>query len=159
MTPAVNTARKAKVKHTIHRYEHDPAAEAYGTEAAEKLGLPPARVFKTLIASVTVDGRDSLVVGIVPVDGMLDLKALAAAVGGKKAAMADVGEAQRATGYLVGGISPLGQKRRLPTVLDQSAMAFETVHVSAGRRGLEIELAPDDLVKLTGATVAAIAAH
>lgn len=157
MTPAVNAAKKAKVRHAIHRYEHDPAAEAYGTEAAEKLGLPPARVFKTLIAQVSADGGEFLAVGVVPVSGMLDLKALAAALGGKRAAMADVGAAQRATGYLVGGISPLGQKRRLRTVLDVSAMAFETVFVSAGRRGLEIELAPADLRDLTNATVAPVA--
>lgn len=158
MTPAVTVAEKAGIRFALHRYEHDPAAPSYGTEAAEKLGLPPERVFKTLIAQSAVAGRDTLAVAIVPVGGQLDLKRLAAALGGKKAAMADVAEAQRATGYLAGGISPLGQKRRLPTVIDRSADRFETVFVSAGRRGLEIELAPADLQRLTGATLAAIAA-
>jgi len=156
MTPAVTAAEKAGVKFTLHRYEHDAGAESYGGEAAEKLGLPEDRVFKTLLASMTVDGRHTLAVAVVPVSGMLDLKRLAAALGGKKAEMADVAEAQRATGYLVGGISPLGQKKRLPTVLDESALKLETVFVSAGRRGLEIELAPADLQRLTNAKVAAV---
>lgn len=159
MTPAVTLAEKAGIRFTLHRYEHDPDAPSYGAEAAEKLNLPPERVFKTLVASATVAGRDTLAVAVVPVGGQLDLKRLAAALGGKKAAMADVAEAQRSTGYLVGGISPLGQKRRLPTVLDQSVSRFPTVFVSAGRRGLEIELAPADLQRLTGATLAAIAAE
>lgn len=158
MTPAVTMAEKAGIPFTLHRYEHDPDAPSFGTEAAEKLDLPAERVFKTLIASMAVAGRDTLVVAVVPVSGQLDLKHLAAALGGKKAAMADVAEAQRATGYLVGGISPLGQKRRLPAVIDESAMAFPTVFVSAGRRGLEIELAPADLQRLTNATVAPVAA-
>lgn len=157
MTPAVTVAKKAGVRFTLHRYEHDPGAESYGGEAAEKLGLPEARVFKTLLATMSLAGRETLVVAIVPVGGMLDLKALAAALGGKKAEMADAAEAQRATGYLIGGISPLGQKRRLPTVLDETASQFETVFVSAGRRGLEIELAPGDLKRLTDATLTAIA--
>jgi Cys-tRNA(Pro)/Cys-tRNA(Cys) deacylase len=159
MTPAVTLAEKAGIRFALHRYEHDPNAPSYGAEAAEKLNLPPERVFKTLIASTTMAGRETLAVAVVPVGGQLDLKRLAAALGGKKAAMADVAEAQRITGYLVGGISPLGQKRRLPTVLDQSIGRLETVFVSAGRRGLEIELAPGDLQQLTGATVAAIAAE
>lgn len=159
MTPAITTAKKAGITFAVHRYEHDPAAESFGGEAAEKLGLPPSRVFKTLLAQTTVDGRDTLVVAMVPVSGMLDLKHLAAALGAKKAVMADAADAERATGYLVGGISPLGQKKRLPAVLDESALAFETVFVSAGRRGLEIELAPADLRKLTGARTAAIAAE
>ncbi len=159
MTPAVTLAEKAGIRFTLHRYEHDPDAPSYGAEAAEKLNLPPERVFKTLVASTTMKGRDTLAVAVVPVGGQLDLKRLAAALGGKKAAMADVAEAQRSTGYLVGGISPLGQKRRLPTVLDQSVSRFPTVFVSAGRRGLEIELAPADLQRLTGATLAAIAAE
>jgi Cys-tRNA(Pro)/Cys-tRNA(Cys) deacylase len=117
------------------------------------LGLDPAQVLKTLFASV--DGR--LVVGIVPVAGQLDLKALAAAVGGKKATMADPADAERATGYVVGGISPVGQRRSHPTVLDESATAYDTVYVSGGRRGLDLGLAPADLVRVTGATVAAIA--
>jgi len=125
----------------VHEYRHDAGA-AYGLEAAEKLGLDPARVFKTLVASV--DG--ALVVAIIPVAGQLDLRSL-----GKRAAMAGQAEAERATGYVAGGISPLGQRRRLPTILDSSALDHETIHVSAGRRGLELELAPRDLVTLTAA--------
>ncbi|MCG8508924.1 MAG: Cys-tRNA(Pro) deacylase [Rhodospirillales bacterium] len=159
MTPAVTAAKKARIAFTLHRYGHDPNAESYGGEAAEKLGLPEDRVFKTLIASASVRGKETLVVGVVPVGGLLDLKKLASALGAKKAEMADTREAERATGYLVGGISPLGQKRRLPMVLDDSAGRFETLFVSAGRRGLEIELAPGDLQKLTGAVQAPIAAE
>jgi Cys-tRNA(Pro)/Cys-tRNA(Cys) deacylase len=158
MTPAVTLAQKAGIAFTLHRYDHDPDAPSFGTEAAEKLNLPAERVFKTLIASMTMAGRETLAVAVVPVSGQLDLKRLAAALGGKKAAMADVAEAQRATGYLVGGISPLGQKRRLPAVIDESAMRFATIFVSAGRRGLEIELAPADLRRLTGAIAAPVAA-
>jgi Cys-tRNA(Pro)/Cys-tRNA(Cys) deacylase len=153
-TPATALLAKQKVAHTLHSYDHDARHESYGTEAAEVLGLDPARVFKTLVAEV--DGR--LAVGVVPVTGQLDLKALAAAAGGKKARMADTAAAQRATGYVLGGISPLGQRTRLPTVVDSSAQGFETVYCSAGRRGLEVELAPADLIRLARATVAAIAA-
>ena len=140
--------------HRLHRarLRARPGAASYGLEAAEALGLDPARVFKTLFTSV--DGR--LVVGIVPVSGQLDLKAVAAAVGGKKATMADPAAAERATGYVVGGISPLGQKRAHPTVLDASAMAHDVVYVSGGRRGLDLGLSPADLVRVTGATVAPI---
>lgn len=152
-TPATVALTRAGVEFTTHAYEHDPAATNYGLEAAGALDLDPARVFKTLFADV--DGR--LVVGIVPVSGQLDLKALAAAVGGKKAAMADPAAAERATGYVVGGISPVGQKRAHPTVLDESALQFETVYVSGGRRGLDIGLAPQDLVAVTGARIAPIA--
>ncbi len=137
---------------TEHAYEHDPAAPSYGVEAAEALGLPAEQVFKTLLTRV--DGR--LVVGIVPVTGHLDLKAVAAAVGGKRATMADPAEAERATGYVVGGISPVGQRRPHPTVLDDSALALERVYVSGGRRGLDLGLSPADLVRVTGAAVAAI---
>jgi Cys-tRNA(Pro)/Cys-tRNA(Cys) deacylase len=137
----------------LHAYAHDPAAPSYGEEAAEALGVPPERVFKTLLAEV--DGQ--LTVAVVPVAGSLDLKALAAATGGKRAAMADPAAAERATGYVRGGISPLGQRRRLPTVLDASAEDHATVYVSAGRRGLEVELSPLVLAALTGATPAAIA--
>src|SRR5204862_3021204 len=126
---------------------------SYGPQAAEILGLDPATVFKTLVAEV--DG--TLTVGVVPVSAMLDLKALAAAVGGKRARMADVAAAERATGYVAGGISPLGQKKRLPTVLDASATALDTLYCSAGRRGLEVELAPADLTRLLNASVAPIA--
>jgi Cys-tRNA(Pro)/Cys-tRNA(Cys) deacylase len=152
-TPATVTLTKAGVRFTTHAYDHDPAASSYGLEAAELLGLPPEQVFKTLF--VDVDGR--LVVGIVPVSRQLDLKAVAAAVAGKKAAMAHPAAAERASGYVIGGISPLGQKRAHPTVLDESALAHETVYVSGGRRGLDIGLAPRDLVRLTRATTAAIA--
>lgn len=152
-TPALLAAQRAGIAHRVHAYEHDPAHPSFGEEAAAALSVDPARVFKTLVA--TVDG--ALTVAVVPVAGQLDLKHLAAACGGKKAAMADVPHAERATGYVAGGISPLGQKRPLPTVVDASALCLPTVFVSAGRRGLEIELAPSDLVRLTGATTAPIA--
>jgi Cys-tRNA(Pro)/Cys-tRNA(Cys) deacylase len=151
-TPATALLTRQKISHTLHSYEHDPR-HAYGLEAAEALGVAPERVFKTLLAEV--DGN--LVVGIVPVVAQLDLKALAAAVGGKRARMAEVAAAERVTGYVAGGISPLGQKRRLPTVLDASAEKFDTLYCSAGRRGLEVELAPADLTRLLSATVAPIA--
>ena len=154
-TPATTALTRAGVPFTVHSYDHDPKASSYGLEAAEKLGLDPAAVFKTLLADV--DG--GLVVGIVPVAGQLDLKALAQAVGGKKAAMADPAVAARVTGYVVGGISPIGQKRRLPTVLDRSAASHPTVYVSGGRRGLDLGLAPDDLVRVTGASLADIGRH
>ena len=147
-TPAIEAATRAGVSFAVHAYEHDPRAESYGLEAVEKLGLDPARVFKTLVAEV--DG--ALTVAVVPVAAQLDLRAL-----GKRARMADRASAERATGYVTGWISPLGQRRSLATVLDESALAFETIHVSAGRRGLELELAPDDLVRLTGARVSRIA--
>lgn len=152
-TPALQLLQKSNVAHTLHPYEHADAAKAYGLEAATALGVAPEQMFKTLLADV--DGN--LVVGIVPVAGTLDLKALAKAVGGKRAAMADATAAERATGYVVGGISPLGQRRRLPTVLDESAGSFATIYVSAGRRGLQVELSPDDLGRLTTATIAPIA--
>jgi Cys-tRNA(Pro)/Cys-tRNA(Cys) deacylase len=146
---------RAKIPFTLHEYAHDPRHESYGAEASEALGVSPDRVFKTLVAEV--DG--ALVTGVVPVGAQLDLKALAAACGGKKAAMAQVTAAERATGYVAGGISPVGQRKRLPVVLDSSAMGFGTVFCSAGRRGLEIELAPADLVRAAGATVADIGRH
>ncbi|MEE1930459.1 Cys-tRNA(Pro) deacylase [Streptomyces sp. TRM 70351] len=152
-TPATVALTAAGVPFTLHAYAHDPAAESYGREAADALGVEAARVFKTLVAEV--DG--ALTVAVVPVTGSLDLKALAAAAGGKRAVMADPAAAERSSGYVRGGISPLGQRRRLPTVVDASADAHTTVCVSAGRRGLEIELAPADLVALTGARTAAIA--
>lgn len=152
-TPATLALARAGVAFEAREYTHDPRATSYGLEAAEALGADPARVLKTLLADV--DGR--LVVGIVPVTGQLDLKALARAVGGRKAQLADPAAAERATGYVVGGISPLGQKRAHPTVLDVSALAHPTVLVSGGRRGLDVELAPADLVTLTSATTAAIA--
>lgn len=152
-TPAIVALRKAGTVHWVHAYVHDPAAASYGEEAARALGVDAGRVFKTLVAEV--DG--ALTVAVVPVSGSLDLKALAAAVGGKRAAMADPAAAERATGYVRGGISPLGQRRRLRTALDASALPLGTVHVSAGRRGLEVELAPGDLAELTGAVIARIA--
>lgn len=152
-TPATALLVKQRVPHTLHSYDHDPRHASYGTEASEILGLPPERVFKTLVTEV--DGV--LTVGVVPVVAQLDLKALAAAVGGKKAKMAEVTAAERATGYVAGGISPLGQRKRLPVVLDESARAFQTVFCSGGRRGLEIELAPEDLIRLANAVVAPIA--
>ncbi|GAB6039457.1 Cys-tRNA(Pro) deacylase [Endothiovibrio diazotrophicus] len=156
MTPAVVAAQRAKVAHRVHSYAHDPARRAFGEEAAEALGLPRERVFKTLVAALDGDSR-RLAVAVVPVSAQLDLKAFAAAIGAKKAALAEAAAAERATGYVVGGISPLGQKRRLPALLDRSALHFETLFVSAGRRGLEIELAPADLQRLIGAKVAEIA--
>jgi Cys-tRNA(Pro)/Cys-tRNA(Cys) deacylase len=159
-TPATVALDRAGVAFTLHPYEHDPRAASYGLEAAEALGLAPARVFKTLMASLdpsTGSGRrGALVVGIVPVTGQLDLKALARALGGSRASMAELAVAERATGYVAGGISPIGQKRVHPTVLDQSALAFPTIFVSGGRRGLDIELAPEDVVRVTGAVVAGI---
>ncbi|OEV13725.1 Cys-tRNA(Pro) deacylase [Streptomyces nanshensis] len=152
-TPATLAAGRAGVAFTTHSYEHDPSAASYGAEAAEALGIEPERVFKTLVAEV--DG--TLTVAIVPVSASLDLKALASAAGGKRAVMADPAAVERTTGYVLGGVSPLGQRKRLPTVLDASAAAYETVCVSAGRRGLEIELAPGDLAALTGAVSAAVA--
>jgi Cys-tRNA(Pro)/Cys-tRNA(Cys) deacylase len=151
-TPATVALDQAGVAFSVHPYDHDPAAPSYGLEAAQQLGLDPGAVFKTLL--VEVDG--SLVVGIVPVTGQLDLKALASAVGGKKAAMADPAQAERTTGYVVGGISPLGQKKRLPTVVDASALALATIYVSGGKRGLDLGLDPTDLVALLHATVAPI---
>ena len=135
---------------TLHPYEHAVGAPSYGGEAADSLGLSPDEVFKTLVARV--DGR--LVTAVVPVSGTLDLKALAAAVAGKKAAMAEPADAERATGYVVGGISPLGQRSRLPVVVDESALARDAVYVSAGRRGLQVRLAPADLVRVSGARTA-----
>jgi len=152
LTPATTALTAAAVAFTVHDYPHDPRSESYGEEAAAVLGLSPGRVFKTLLADV--DG--TLTVAVVPVSGQLDLKALARAVGGRKASMADPKVAERSTGYVVGGISPLGQKRRHPTVVDATALDHPTVFVSAGRRGLEVELAPDDLVRLTAAVTAPI---
>lgn len=151
-TPATLALERAGVAYSVHAYQHDPGAASYGLEAADRLGLDPATVFKTLLAEV--DGE--LVVAVVPVAGQLDLKALAAAVGGKRAAMADPAAAQRATGYVVGGISPFGQKRTHRCVVDESALGFPTVYVSAGRRGFDLGLAPADLVRLLAARTAPI---
>jgi Cys-tRNA(Pro)/Cys-tRNA(Cys) deacylase len=153
-TPATALLTKAKVAYTLHPYDHDPRAEAYGDEAAAALGVEPTRIFKTLIASV--DG--TLACAVVPVAAHLDLKALAATLGGKRAAMADPAAAARATGYVVGGISPIGQKQRLRVVIDASAQGFETVFVSAGRRGLQVQLSPADLAAAASAVFAEVAA-
>jgi len=152
-TPATVALASAGITFVEHSYEHDPANTNFGLEAAHVLGVDPDRVFKTLVADV--DG--ALVVAIVPVVGKLDLKALAVAMGGKKAEMADPKIAERRTGYVVGGISPIGQKIAHPTVVDESIELYDTVFVSGGRRGFDLELAPGDLVRATGATVAAIA--
>ena len=151
-TPATVALTAAGVDFTLHAYEHDPRAASYGLEAAEALGVEPGRVLKTLLAAL--DG--ALVVGIVPVDGQLDLTALARALGGSKAVMADVAAAERATGYVAGGISPIGQRKAHPTVVDASATGWPTVFVSGGRRGLDVELSPADLVAVTAATTAPI---
>ena len=153
-TPALRAAVRAGIRHRVHRYEHDPAAGSYGLEAAERLGVDPERVFKTLVGQVEGAG---MAVAVVPVTATLDLKALAKAAGGKRAALAPPDEAERATGYVIGGISPLGQRRRLPTFVDGSAAGFDTIFVSAGRRGLELELAPADLLRLTAGELAPLA--
>jgi Cys-tRNA(Pro)/Cys-tRNA(Cys) deacylase len=152
-TPATVALTAAGIAYSVHPYEHDPGAASYGLEAAEALGVEPERVFKTLLA----DTDQGIVVGVVPVTGMLDLKALAAAVGAKRASMADPGVAERRTGYVVGGISPVGQKTAHVTVVDETAQLFETVFVSGGKRGLDIELSPADLLVATGAVFASIA--
>ena len=146
-TPATVALARAGIEFRLHEYAHDPRAESYGLEAADALGLDPARVFKTLMA--TVDGR--LATAVVPVSGQLDLKALARALGASRATMADVVVAERATGYVAGGISPVGQRRPHPTVLDSTALDHPSVFVSAGRRGLDLEIAPADLVRITEA--------
>ena len=153
-TPALKALDAAGVSYRVHEYVHDPRATSFGLEAAAALGMPAARVFKTLLASDSA----ALVVGVVPVDTTLDLKALATAVGVKRLAMAAPAVAERSTGMIIGGISPVGQKRPLRTAVDASAMDHDTVLVSGGRRGLDVELSPHDLVRLTGAVVAAIAA-
>jgi Cys-tRNA(Pro)/Cys-tRNA(Cys) deacylase len=152
-TAATALLEREGIPFTVHSYAHDPQHESYGSEASEMLGVPADRVLKTLVASVD----DRLAVGVVPVSAQLDLKALAAVLGGKKATMADAAVAERATGYVTGGISPIGQRRRLPVVVDASALEFQTVYCSGGRRGLEIELSPADLIRAASASVAPIA--
>jgi Cys-tRNA(Pro)/Cys-tRNA(Cys) deacylase len=153
-TPAIAALVRAKVAHTLHPYHHDPGTTAFGDEVVAALNWDPERVFKTLVASI--DG--SLVVGIVPVATQLDLKALAAAAGGKRGQLAKVADAERSSGYVAGGISPIGQRRALPTVIDNSVEHFPTVMVSAGKRGLQVELAPADLIAVCKARVSPIAA-
>jgi Cys-tRNA(Pro)/Cys-tRNA(Cys) deacylase len=154
MTPAINLAKKHKIAHTVHEYSHDPASHSYGLEAVEKLGLNPAQVFKTLVVAQEPKG---LAVAVVPVAGQLNLKAMAKALKVKKVAMAAPTDVERSSGYVLGGVSPLGQKRQLPTVVDESAAGFTTIFVSAGRRGLEIELATQDLLGLTSGLLGPIA--
>ena len=153
MTPGINIARQHKIVHRVHEYAHDASSESYGLEAAEKLGVPGEQVFKTLV--VALDNK-ALAVGVIPVSSMLSMKLIAKATGAKKAAMADPSDVERSTGYVLGGVSPLGQKKRLKTIIDSSAEKFATVYVSAGRRGLEIELSPVDLKKLTNGLFAEI---
>jgi Cys-tRNA(Pro)/Cys-tRNA(Cys) deacylase len=153
-TPAIAALTRARVPHTLHPYRHDPRLTAFGDEVVATLGLDPHRVFKTLIASV--DGN--LAVAVVPVATHLDLKMFAAVLGGKRGALAAVADAERSSGYVVGGISPLGQRKALPTAVDSSAADFATIFVSAGRRGLQVELAPSDLIRLTRARTGSIAA-
>jgi len=154
MTPAINTAKKHKIPFQTHQYTHDPAHNSFGKEAAEKLGFPEEQVFKTLV--VQLDGSNRLAVAIIPVSSILSMKLTAKAAEAKKAAMADKKIVERATGYILGGVSPLGQKKRLTTIIDASANGFSTIYVSAGRRGLEIELQPADLARITEATFAQI---
>ncbi len=156
MTPAVRAAKRANIDFALHEYRHDPNNSNFGMEAAEKLGLNPGRVFKTLLVNLNGNSK-SLAVAVLPVNAQLDLKAMAQACEAKKVAMAEPVIAERTTGYVVGGISPLGQKRLLPTVIDESAQSFDTVFVSAGRRGMDIELKPADLQELTGAVLAKVA--
>ena len=152
-TRATQLLARLGISHSVHRYEHDPRHPSYGQEASEALGVPPGQVFKTLVADV--DGQ--LTVAVVPVAGSLDLKALATAVGGKRAVMADSGQAERSSGYVTGGIAPIGLRKRLPVIVDETALSYATVYCSAGQRGLEIELAPADLITAADARTAPIA--
>ena len=153
MTPAINAAKKKKIAYKVHQYTHDPAHDSYGKEAAEKLDIAEERIYKTLVVQLD---RGSLTVAVIPVSSMLSMKQIAKAAGAKKAAMADKEQVERSTGYILGGVSPLGQKKRLVTVIDSSAKDFPTIFVSAGRRGLDIELKPADLAALTSASFAKI---
>jgi Cys-tRNA(Pro)/Cys-tRNA(Cys) deacylase len=156
-TPAIQAAIRAGISYTVHEYAHDPSVTSYGNEAAAALGFDATQIHKTLIVDLERSGKRELVVAVVPVSGQLDLKALAIAVDGKRAEMADVAAAERSSGYVVGGISPLGQRKALLTVIDEDAILYDTIHVSAGRRGLEIELAAIDLCALTNGIFAPIA--
>ena len=151
MTPAINCAQKAKLIYKVHQYAHDKNAASYGGEAAEKLNLSPGQVFKTLVVELD---SGALAVSVIPVSGQLNLKSMAAAAKAKKAKMADPKAVERSSGYVLGGVSPLGQKKRLKTVIDKRALEFDTIFVSAGRRGLEIELSPNDLATLLNASFA-----
>lgn len=154
MTPGINLVKQSRIAHTVHEYIHDPSSDSYGLEAAEKLGVDESRVFKTLV--VSLDGK-ALAVGVIPVASLLSMKLMAKAAGAKKAAMASPSDVERSTGYVLGGVSPLGQKKRLKTIVDTSAKIHPTIYVSAGRRGLEIELDPNDLCKLVNGVFADIA--
>lgn len=154
-TPAVRALTAAGLPHRLHEYRHDPGAASYGLEAAQALGVAPSRVYKTLV--VQVEGAAALAVGVVPVDRQLDLKAMAVAIGAKRVQLAPPPTAERATGYVVGGISPIGQRKPLRTVIDETAAGQESVFVSGGRRGFDIELAPADLAAITGAVFAPVA--
>lgn len=156
MTPAVILLKKHKIDFSLHEYEHDPNAESYGLEASEKLGLNPAKVFKTLVVQ---DENDKLAVAIVPVNNLLNLKKIAKAIGSKKAQMADPKLVERTTGYVLGGVSPLGQKKRLATVIDKTAEDFLAIYFSGGKRGLDIQMKPQDLAKLLGASFADLQAE
>lgn len=153
MTPCINIARKSRISYTVHEYAHEPSSESYGSEAAKKIGVPEERVFKTLVVRLATE---SLAVGVVPVSSMLNMKLIAKATGAKKAGMADASDVERTTGYILGGVSPLGQKKRLKTIIDSSAKNYSTIFISAGRRGLEIELKPEDLAKLSNGKFAEI---
>lgn len=153
MTPGIIAAKKNKISFTIHEYSHDESSESYGHEAAEKMGVPKERVFKTLV--VSLDNK-TLAVGVIPVSSMLNMKHIAKATGVKKAVMANKLDVERSTGYVLGGVSPLGQKKQLQTIIDSSAKNYSTIYVNAGRRGLEIELSPDDLYKITKGKPAAL---
>jgi Cys-tRNA(Pro)/Cys-tRNA(Cys) deacylase len=150
MTPAMDVAKKNKITHKVHQYLHDSTSESYGLEAAEKMGVPEGQVFKTLVVRLNTK---ELIVGVVPVSSMLSMKFIAKAAGAKKAEMAPQSEVERSTGYVLGGVSPLGQKKSLKTIIDSSAMNHSTIYVSAGRRGLEIELSPNDLKRLVNGIV------
>lgn len=154
MTPAIRLVKKNKIPHTVHSYAHDSNATSYGSEASEKLEIDAARVFKTLIVSLE---KNDLAVGIVPVSAMLNMKKMAKCVAAKKTVMALPADVERSSGYILGGVSPLAQKKQLKTIIDSSAVNHETIFVSAGRRGLEIELSPLDLKKLVRGTFADIA--
>jgi Cys-tRNA(Pro)/Cys-tRNA(Cys) deacylase len=153
MTPAINITKQNKVDYKIHEYQHDSSNESYGLEAADKLNVPEAQVFKTLVVSLN---NNELAIGVIPVSSLLSMKLFAKIVGAKKAEMAPQIEAERSTGYIMGGVSPLGQKKKLKTIIDSSAKNLTTIYVSAGKRGLEIELRPFDLIKLTNGTFADI---